>query len=77
MSAQTPFQILLEIDQRCRALAAGLPSQQAGQGDTAADTAADRYLAERAAAAPGGEEETFDAEADEEAVEAESAPVNA
>ena len=25
---QTPFQILLEIDQRCRALAAGLPSQQ-------------------------------------------------
>ncbi|MGP0171514.1 chemotaxis protein CheW [Pseudomonas sp. NCHU5208] len=25
----TPFQILLEIDQRCRALAAGLPSQQA------------------------------------------------
>ena len=29
MSAQTPFQILLEIDQRCRALAAGLPSQQA------------------------------------------------
>ena len=27
--AQTPFQILLEIDQRCRALAAGLPSQQA------------------------------------------------
>lgn len=26
---QTPFQILLEIDQRCRALAAGLPSQQA------------------------------------------------
>ena len=29
MSAQTPFQILLEIDQRCRVLAAGLPSQQA------------------------------------------------
>ena len=26
---QTPFQILLDIDQRCRALAAGLPSQQA------------------------------------------------
>ena len=26
---QTPFQILLEIDQRCRALAAGLPLQQA------------------------------------------------
>ena len=25
----TPFQILLEIDQRCRVLAAGLPSQQA------------------------------------------------
>ncbi|WAJ37350.1 chemotaxis protein CheW [Pseudomonas sp. GOM7] len=25
----TPFQILLDIDQRCRALAAGLPSQQA------------------------------------------------
>lgn len=25
----TPFQILREIDQRCRALAAGLPSQQA------------------------------------------------
>ena len=29
MSVQTPFQILLEIDQRCRVLAAGLPSQQA------------------------------------------------
>ncbi|TWC37786.1 twitching motility protein PilI [Pseudomonas sp. SJZ079] len=27
--AQTPFQTLLDIDQRCRALAAGLPSQQA------------------------------------------------
>jgi twitching motility protein PilI len=26
--AKTPFQILLEIDQRCRALAAGLPAQQ-------------------------------------------------
>ena len=54
-----------------------LPSQQAGQGDTAADTAADRYLAERAAAARDGEEDTFDAEAEEEAAEAESAPVNA
>ncbi|WP_417661540.1 chemotaxis protein CheW [Pseudomonas sp.] len=28
---QTPFQKLLEIDQRCRALAAGLPMQQAAQ----------------------------------------------
>ena len=54
-----------------------LPSQQAEQGDTAADTAADRYLAERAAAARGGEEDTFDAEVEEEAAEAESAPVNA
>ena len=54
-----------------------LPSQQAGQGDTAADTAADRYLAERAAAARGGEEDAFDAEVEEEAAEAESAPVNA
>lgn len=26
--AQTPFQLLCDIDQRCRALAAGLPSQQ-------------------------------------------------
>lgn len=26
--AQTPFQLLVEIDQRCRQLAAGLPSQQ-------------------------------------------------
>jgi twitching motility protein PilI len=26
---QTPFQLLLEIDQRCRLLAAGLPSQRA------------------------------------------------
>ncbi|UVE18127.1 chemotaxis protein CheW [Pseudomonas sp. LS44] len=27
--AQTPFQLLFEIDQRCRLMAAGLPSQQA------------------------------------------------
>ena len=54
-----------------------LPSQQAGQGDTAADTAADRYLAEQAAAARGGEEEAFDAEVEEEAAEGESATVNA
>ena len=55
-----------------------LPPQQAGQGDTAADTAADRYLAERAAAARGGEEDSFDdAEVEEEAAEAESATVNA
>ncbi len=26
--SRTPFQLLLEIDQRCRALAAGLPAQQ-------------------------------------------------
>jgi twitching motility protein PilI len=26
--SQTPFQLLFEIDQRCRALAAGLPAQQ-------------------------------------------------
>ena len=29
--AQTPFELLLEIDRRCRRLAAGLPSQQIAQ----------------------------------------------
>ena len=53
-----------------------VPQQPAERGDTAADTAADRYLAERAAAARSGEEEPYDAEA-EEAAEAESATVNA
>ena len=47
------------------------------RGDTAADTAADRYLAERSAPGRGGEEDTFDVEVEEEAAEAESAPVNA
>jgi twitching motility protein PilI len=33
VESQTAFQLLLEIDQRCRSLAAGLPSQETRQQD--------------------------------------------
>ncbi|MDB6141795.1 MAG: cheW 1 [Pseudomonas sp.] len=33
VQSQTAFQLLLEIDQRCRSLAAGLPSQETRQQD--------------------------------------------